>query len=229
MSVTENLLTEDQITEDQITEHPTTEASEVYAGRSEETRRQVKQRRVNRLEKRWWKRRAVNLFIIWQAFALFVWLMPGDSAVVQGLVGVVRPYLVVTAFAQSWSMFSPSPDHLDVYLEAKITYANGKTKSWEFPRMTHLGYVKRYEEERWRKMTENVTHGSNQNLWPMMARYAARVNNPDPNNPPVRVELIQHSRLIPPPGQAIPPYTVAPLQTNTGPFITVIHPGDLPR
>ncbi len=219
MSVTENLRTE----------HPITEAPEVQKGRTEEERRLVKQRRVNRLEKRWWKRRAVNLFIIWQAFALFVWLMPGDSAVVQGLVGVVRPYLVVTAFAQSWSMFSPSPDHLDVYLEAKITYANGQTKSWEFPRMTHLGYVKRYEEERWRKMTENVTHGSNQNLWPMMARYAARVNNPDPNNPPVRVELIQHSRLIPPPGQAIPPYTVAPLQTNNGPFITIIHLGDLPR
>ena len=218
MSVTENLLTE----------HQTTEAPE-RIGRSEEARRQVKQRRVNRLEKRWWKRRLINLFIIWQAFALFIWLMPGNSAIVQWFVPVVRPYLTVTAFAQSWSMFSPSPDHLDVYLEAKITYANGQVKSWEFPRMVHYGYVKRYEEERWRKMTENVTHGSNQNLWPMMARYAARVNNPNPHNPPVRVELIQHSRIIPPPGQAIPPYTVAPLQANNGPSITVIHPGDLPR
>ena len=95
--------------------------------------------------------------------------------------------------------------------------------------MVHFGYVKRYEEERWRKMTEVVTHGSNQNLWPMMARYAARVNNPDPHNPPVRVELIQHSRLIPPPGQAIPPYTVAPLQTNHGPSVTLIQPEDLLR
>ena len=197
--------------------------------RSEEARRQVKQRRVNRLEKRWWKRRLINVFIIWQAFAVFLWLAPSNSAIVQALIGVVRPYMVMTAFAQSWSMFSPNPDHLDVYLEAKITYANGQVKSWEFPRMVHYGYVKRYEEERWRKMTEVVTHGSNQNLWPMLARYAARVNNPDPHNPPVRVEMIQHSRIIPPPGQAIPPYTVAPLQTNHGPSVTMIQPGDLPQ
>ncbi len=197
--------------------------------RTEEARRQVKQRRVNRLEKRWWNRRLINLFILWHAFALFMWLMPANSAIVQAFVGVVRPYMVITAFAQSWSMFSPNPDKMDVYLEAKITYANGQTKSWEFPRMVHYGYVKRYEEERWRKMTENVTHGSNQNLWPMMARYAARVNDSDPHNPPVRVALIQHSRLIPPPGQAIPPYTVSPLRSGTQPSVTMIRPGDLLR
>jgi hypothetical protein len=211
------------------TENQTETQPEVPKGRSEEARRLVKQRRVNRLEKRWWKRRAVNLFIVWQIFAVFMWVMPSNSAIVQAFVGVVRPYMVITAMAQSWSMFSPNPDHMDVYLEAKITYANGQTKSWEFPRMTHLGYVKRYEEERWRKMTENVTHGSNQNLWPMLARYAARVNDPDPNNPPVKVELIQHSRVIPSPGQSIPPYTAAPLQTSTGPSITVIRREDLPR
>ena len=216
-----------------LTETPEALAQEALAAgridRSDEARRRVKQRRVIRLEKRWWKRRLINLFIIWHAFALFVWLMPGSSAIGQAFSGVVRPYLTITAFAQNWNMFSPNPDKMDVYLEAKITYANGQTKSWEFPRMVHLGYVKRYEEERWRKMTEVVTHGSNQNLWPMLARYAARVNNPDPKNPPVRVEMIQHSRIIPPPGQAIPPYTVAPLQTNNGPSITLIHPGDLPR
>ncbi len=219
MSVTENLLTGYQ----------TTEVPAARIDRSEEARRRVKQRRVNRLEKRWWKRRLINLFILWHTFALFVWLMPGNSAIGQAFVGVVRPYLTVTAFAQSWSMFSPNPDHMDVYLEARITYADGRVKSWEFPRMAHYGYVKRYEEERWRKMTEVVTHGSNQNLWPMMARYAARVNDPNPQNPPVRVELIQHSRLIPPPGQPIPPYTVAPLRSGTQPSITIIHPGDLPQ
>ena len=208
-----------------LTETDVQEVPATRIGRSEEARRQVKQRRVNRLEKRWWKRRVINLFIIWHAFALFMWLMPANSAIVQAFVGVVRPYMVITAFAQSWSMFSPNPDKMDVYLEAKI----GQVKSWEFPRMVHYGYVKRYEEERWRKMTENVTHGSNQNLWPMMARYAARVNDPDPHNPPVRVALIQHSRLIPPPGQAIPPYTVAPLRNGTQPSVTMIRPGDLLR
>ena len=197
------------------------------AGRSEEERRRVKQRRVNRLEKRWWGRRAINLFIVWHLFALFIWLVPGNSAIVQACVGTVRPYMVVTAFAQSWSMFSPNPDHLDVFLEARITYADGEVKSWEFPRMVHFNYAKKYEEERWRKMTEVVTHGGNHQLWPALARYAARVNNTEPNNLPVKVALIQHSRIIPPPGQRIPPYTVAPLQGDSGPSITIIPRQDL--
>ncbi len=203
--------------------------SEDEQRRFEEMRRQIKQRRVNRLEKRWWKRRAVNLFILWQMFAVFIWLVPGNSAVVQALVGVVRPYMIITAMAQSWSMFSPNPDKMDVYLEAKITYANGQTKSWEFPRMAHLNYVKRIEEERWRKMTEVVTHGGNHQLWRPLARYAARVNDTDPRNPPVKVELFQHMRVIPPPGQPIPGYDVTPLQDNANPAVTVIHPGDLVR
>ncbi len=196
-------------------------------GRSGDEARRVKQRRVNRLEKRWWKRRAVNLFIAWHLFAVFIWLVPSGSAIVQGCVGTVRPYLVITAFAQSWSMFSPNPDHMDVFLEAKITYANGQTKRWEYPRMVHMTYPKRYEEERWRKMTEVVTHTGSHELWPAMARYAARVNNPDPNNPPVKVELIEHSRNIPPPGQPIPPYAAAPLSDSAGPSVTTIHPTDL--
>lgn len=208
-------------------EVPNLETPDKLAGRTEDERRRVKQRRVNRLEKRWWKRRAVNLFILWHAFALTIWLIPGNSAVVQACAGLVRPYMVVTAFAQSWSMFSPNPDHLDVYLEAKITYADGQIKSWEYPRMAHMGYVKRYEEERWRKMTEVATHGGNRLLWPALARYAARVNRTDPGNRPVSVELFEHSRVIPPPGQPIPAYTVAPLQTGSGPSITPISPGDL--
>ena len=196
-------------------------------GRTDDEKRRVKQRRVNHLEKRWWLRRAVNLFIIWHMFAVFIWLMPSNSALVQLCVSTVRPYMVMTAFAQSWSMFSPNPDQMDVYLEAKITYANGRVKSWEFPRMVHFSYAKRYEEERWRKMTEVVTHGSNHQLWPIMARYAARQNNPDPSNPPVSVVLIQHSRIVPPPGQPIPAYAAIPLQDRVNPAVTIIHPGDL--
>ena len=118
--------------------------------------------------------------------------------------GIVRPYMTATAFAQSWNMFSPNPDRLDVYLEAQITYRDGEKRSWTFPRLAHMGYVRRYQEERWRKIVEVSTHGGNQMLWPALARYAARVNDYDSQNPPVSVELIQHSRQVPPPGQPMP-------------------------
>lgn len=195
--------------------------------RTPDQRNAVKLRRVTRLERRWWGRRVINLFLAWHLFALFVWLTPSSSAIVQGCVGTVRPYMTLTGFAQSWSMFSPYPDRLEVTLEAQITYLNGEKRSWFFPRMTTMGYVRRYQEERWRKLVEVATHGNTQVLWPSLARYAARVNNDDAQNPPVSVELFQHSRQIPPPGGLLPPIKAVPLQTMNGASITPIHPEDL--
>ena len=198
-------------------------------GRTEEQRDAVRLRRVNRLERRWWARKAINLFILWHLFALTVWLTPSSSAINQSPLGVglVRSYMTLTSFAQSWSMFSPYPDKLDVTLEAQITYADGEKRSWFFPRMARMGYARRYQEERWRKIVEVATHGNNHALWLAMARYAARANNYDSQNRPVSVLLIQHMRLIPPPGDQIPPLRTSPLQTQDGAFITPIHPEDL--
>lgn len=200
-------------------------------GRTEEQRNAIRQRRVGRRERRWWSRAAINVFIVWHLFALFIWLVPNNSAIVQACVGPHSPvnlYMTLTGFAQSWTMFSPTPDHLDVTLEARILYADGETRSWFFPRMARMGYAQRFEEERWRKLVEIVTHNnSTQMLCAAMARYAARVNNIDSQNRPVSVELFEHSRQIPPPGDPIPPITIQPLQTGNGPSITPIRPEDL--
>lgn len=204
------------------------------SGRAGEDRDRVRQRRVDRLERRWGARKAINLFIVWHLFALAMWLLPDHSSspspIVEGSLGMVRPYMTLTGFAQSWNMFSPEPDKMDVYLEAEISYRynpNGKPRLWLFPRLARMSYSRRYEEERWRKLVENATHGSNTLLWPPLARYAARVNNYDAQNPPVSVKLIEHSRIVPPLGEPIPPYTVEPLQTGHGPSITPIRPEDL--
>lgn len=212
-----------------VTEYQEPETQEQPPDPNTERRNQVRQRRIDRLERRWWARKAINLFLVWHLFALAIWLLPSDSALVQAYVGVVRPYMTMTAFSQSWSMFSPYPDKMDVYLEAEITYADPKSPkgSWIFPRMAPMGYTQRYKEERWRKLTEVATHGDNHVLWPSLARYAARVNNFDSQNPPVSVRLIQHSRTIPPPGEPIPDYQAVPLQVRGGAFVQPIHPEDL--
>lgn len=196
--------------------------------RTEDERGRVRQRRMDRLARRWWGRRFVNLFLCWHLFALSIWLLPYSGVLVQACAGVVRPYMVGTAFSQSWNMFSPNPDHLDVYLEARITYQSGNVRTWTFPRLAHMkSYARRYQQERWRKMIEVATHGDNHVLWPALARYAARVNNPDPQNLPVSVLLMQHSREIPPPGQPIPPFKVEPLKHLGHPSVTAIRPEDL--
>ena len=203
------------------------EAPAPRRGRSEAQCDAVRQRRVGRLARRWWGRRATGLFLAWHLLAVTAWLVPSSSALARLFVPLVRPYMTVTHFAQSWSMFSPYPDKLDVYLEARIHYAQGPPHPWFFPRMVHMGYAQRYRDERWRKLIEVSTHGGNHVLWPALARYAARVNDYDTQNPPVSVELIQHSRTIPPPGQPIPAYAAAPLEDGGKPSITPIRPEDL--
>lgn len=197
--------------------------------RDQAERDAVRLRRVGRLERRWWGRAAINVFLVWQLYALMIWLVPSSSAVVQSPagVGLVRMYMTLTSLAQSWSMFSPYPDRLDVTLEAQITYRDGSKRFWYFPRMAHMGYAQKYEEERWRKLVEVATHGNNPVLWLSMARYAARANDIDPKNRPVNVVLLQHSRMIPPPGTPMPPVRVSPLETPNGPFVVAIHPEDL--
>jgi len=215
--------------DEEIVEERAEEAPSPVHGRTEAERDAVRLRRVGRRERRWWARKAVNVFIVWQLYALMIWLVPSQSALVQSPVGVglVRTYMTLTSLAQSWSMFSPYPDKLDVTLEAQITYLDGTKRSWYFPRMAHMGYARRYEEERWRKLVEVATHGNSQSLWLSMARYAARANDDDPKNRPVSVVLFQHMRLIPPPGTPMPPVRVSPLQTPNGPFVVPIHPEDL--
>lgn len=208
------------------------EAQPQARGHIEPDRLAVKRRRVGRAERRWWGRRLVSLFILWHLFALAVWLVPGQSTTGGNtpLVGlfapVVRPYMRATAFAQSWNMFAPNPDKTDVYLEARIAYADGERRSWFFPRMAQMGFARRYQEERWRKMVEVATHGNALAVGPALAHYAARVNYADAQNPPVSVELVQHTRTVPPPGHPMPSYAEIPLMPAPN-AVLPIRPEDL--
>lgn len=195
--------------------------------RSPEQRDRVRERRIARVERRWWGRVVISLLIVWHAFALFIWLMPGNTPIIQACVGPVRSYLTATSLVQSWQMFSPNPDNTDVYLSAQVTYADGSVRPYTFPRMATLDYADRYREERWRKFTEVGTHSVQPGLWAAFARYAARVSDTNPNNRPVSVELIRHSRQVPPPGTPLPLYLEAPIHTTDGPFILPIRAEDL--
>lgn len=163
----------------------------------------------------------VSAFVLWHLFALAIWNLPFTEPLITGAMPVVRPYMVGSGFMQGWGMFAPDPYSLDVYVEARVHYADGTVRSWEFPRMAKMSYWERYQKERWRKYIEVAHQDSYNFLWPVMGRYAARVNNLYPNNPPVTVDLVRHFRLVRAPGQ--PPGTFAAYQFST----VNINPEDL--
>jgi len=177
--------------------------------RTEAEQQNIFNRRAGRLSRRLWGRRLINIFIVFHIAALALWLLPYQWPLVQSQVpdgrgGWVRAYLVTTGFQQSWQMFSPNPDTRDIDIEALVTYRNGETRSWRFPRMRTLGYGARYRRERMRKFLEIANYNSL--LWPSLARYAAQVCRKNPQNPPVLVTLVRYSRDIPPPGYPLSPY-----------------------
>jgi hypothetical protein len=132
---------------------------------------------------------------VWLPFhcvAVVGWMLPVRSAVGQSIRAVAAPYLYLTGTAQWWDLFAPNPTSLDVEVLARMTYADGTTKDWWFPRVHTLGVVAGYREDRWRKFIENV-HARPQ-FWPGLARYAVAVNR---GPGPVRVELVRYWRLVP--------------------------------
>lgn len=191
---------------------------------SNSEREQVWRRRVGRLKRRAWGRRALNAFIVWHVFAVSAWLLPHEWPIVRDLAplnndGAIRAYLTMTNFSQDWRMFAPEPDRRDQAVQAAITLADGQTRLYAFPRMSDMGYAERYRRERFRKLVEVAGH--DYRVWPALARYAARRNFTDPRNPPVSVTLVKRFRDLPPPGQSLPPFQTVPF------FSAPITPEDL--
>ena len=184
-------------------------------------------RRVARLKRGFWGRRAAIVFIVWQLFVLLVWQLflppfsfrPAVWLMERDRLNVMRTYLFVTGFIQSWTMFAPHPDRKDDFVRAKVVYADGDVRWMQFPRLRDMGFWRKMPEERWRKVIENAQ--SNRFVWPCLVRYAARRMNVIPGDRPVEVVLIAYIRIVPAPGKSAGPYRAFPFNK------AVISPGDL--
>ncbi len=137
---------------------------------------------------------------------------------------MIVPYMAWSGLFQKWDMFAPNPSMLNNYMTADITYADGHTATWSFPRMEELGLVDKYVKERYRKFAnDNLRLDAFSVLWPDAARYIARVNKVQASNPPVAIDLIRHWSVVQPPGSV----------SATGPwnqfkfFHYAVQPGDL--
>jgi hypothetical protein len=158
----------------------------------------------------------ISLFVVWQVFAVTVWLMPEGQGPRLYLGPIVNSYMLFTGAWQQWTMFSPSPEKKDASIEARVDYADGTHGYWNFYRMTSMGYVERYQRERFRKMGENAEPPSARRMWPYLARYAAIVcDRHKPGTYPMTVHLLRRLRYITPPPGSILPYQSYPFYTET--------------
>ena len=182
------------------------------------------------------KRRALSAFLLVQLALMAVQSIPpkfflvtalGGESLITKVAAKVTPYAVGIGLFQAWAMFAPNPLRENTYIDAEITYRDGRKHIWSFPQMQELGYGERYAKERYRKFSnERLYKKENAALWPDSARYIARLNT-NPSNPPQIVKLAHYRCIIPAPPE--PGETAAPERWEREVFFVYnVKPEDLP-
>lgn len=142
----------------------------------------------------------ISFFVVIHMSAITASAWPdGGSTLRHRLLEVCDPYLNGLALAQKWNMFAPQPPTDNFDIVATITYRDGSSTTWTFPRMQDLSYSERCHRERYRKWREFVRTDAWSALWPDAARWIARKGFREAANPPVTVVLTRWWSPIPPP------------------------------
>ena len=181
-------------------------------------------------------RRMISAFLLFHLIVIVSGAIPADFFLVNALhakgfltafTDGLAPYAKTEGLQVGWSMFAPNPSRDNTYIDAEITYRNGRKQVWSFPQMQELGYFDRYMKERYRKFAEErLWVKENSALWPDATRYIARLNA-DASNPPQSVKLVAYRFVIPP---LPPPGETPPTERMESEvfFVYTVKPGDLP-
>ncbi|MBY0546576.1 MAG: hypothetical protein K2W95_04750 [Candidatus Obscuribacterales bacterium] len=153
-------------------------------------------------------RAAVSCFIAAYATGIGLWLCP-PSLWRDNIVRHYEPLILWMGLWQDFAMFAPDPRKINLHIEALITYSDGSTVAYTFPRMEKLDLGTRILKERYRKYANDFLNWDKDKiLWGDAARFVAR-SHFKPDKCPVTVELIRYWAEIPPPeigvGKPLPP------------------------
>lgn len=165
----------------------------------------------------------VKLFVLWHMFVVIVWTLPKPApAVANGTLAItpanvashlsdylllandrikfktpIRYYMFSTGLWQYWDMFSPNPANTDIWWDAIVTYKSGKKVIAVYPRMKTMGVFEKYFKERYRKFLERMnTDATDSWKRPDFAQRMALLSYKDPDDPPIRVQLRRHYRVM---------------------------------
>jgi len=136
--------------------------------------------------------------IVLYFYCISIWISidgPFKNWVLTGL----RPIMVAVGFIQAWNLFSPEVRNVNLHMNAVITFADGSTKNYEFPRMEKLDLLGRFQKEKMRKLfVDNLSWPGFEEFLPAVARFIARANL-NPANQPVMVTISRNWTRMPPP------------------------------
>lgn len=102
--------------------------------------------------------------------------LPDRSAVGDAILRKLEFYQVFFGLDQTWSMFAPNPASVNSYLDAVITFTDGSTEKWTFPRSSRMSPWDRFTAgERVRKyQQENLMPMQRAGMWFDLSRFLER-------------------------------------------------------
>jgi len=157
------------------------------------------------------RRIVITIFLVVTLSAIFVQNMP-TSVTKAGLIVAAQPYLNLTGLDQGWSIFSPNPRQLSVFVLARIERADGSVELRPVP--TGIG-PSEYWGYRWQKYGESLASPTEgRPLWRPYAEWLVEQDR-QAGGKPVRVTLIRRVSSNPPPGPSADalPYVEQPFYT----------------
>lgn len=142
----------------------------------------------------------VSMALVIYICACIVWMLP-ESRFRNALYDILKVPMLYTGIWQNFAVFSPNPRLNNMYLSAVVTFEDGSTQYFEFPRNDKLALWQRPQKERFRKFgLDNLYYDQHRVLWPDAARYVARQVR---EKAPVLVALQRHWQDLPPPERGL--------------------------
>lgn len=131
------------------------------------------------------------------AAAVLVWNLPSGRPR-DALRPAAGALLLPVGLDQDWALFAPDPRGFSVGVLAKVSYADGRTRTVVPPHNGHV--LSPYRTYRWQKYVERLRADDYAGLWEPTARWIADAQGPGVT----RVELVRTFRDARTPGTAGP-------------------------
>ncbi len=110
------------------------------------------------------------------------------SALDRALAPTANRVIRMLGIEQAWGVFAPDPRATSLELEARVTFADGSTATWEVPQGPVVGANLRYY--RWRKWLERIRSDDFRGLWRPTAAWVASLYDDAPS-PVAQVQLVR--------------------------------------
>lgn len=145
------------------------------------------------------RRHMISAFILLYLYSVGLCLCH-KSLWQQKLIAPVRPLVCLLSLQQNYETYAPNPWSSTMQLDADITFNDGTTAVWRYPRVEAMCGMERIIKDRYRRLLYKSLYQRKQ-LWPGFSRYVARINDTSERHP-VTVQLVKHTTpvLLPAPG-----------------------------